>query len=961
MLSMKDELKVLENKTIDLTVCIIDNLNSTSILRNWLFDDFDDELKVVDYLAQFGIIKILNMHKISKIVEFIWRGNYDWRKGGSLVNEIKTSTAGEAYRSFNIDFDTFLTVFGLKGWGYLLFYSWMICYKLIVWSYQMIFKSGKYKDSVFKKGRKTKAPNYGFAAYVDSIRLKFVLETIGLIIVTVVYISYFVLWIVKTKSMIDTYANITTLSSQTQTASIISQTNLYYTTLYSTGEAWFSYFRALIVISGMTISYLLQDLLILLSYFIRRISIKALSSNFALLFVLDLVYAGFAIYLIIRFSLYYNVDRTLSRYEEKYYAMFLETKTNNLQPMHWFWYIVCVLIFRILYQQIYFGELGALVQIIIKMVVKVVRFLFIYFTIMLAFSLVGYGLFYDIDNYSTLPKSFNTMFGSSLGGFDFTLYDNSTVSSATAGRIYLSIYLLTSTILLLNFLIAILNDTYTEYINNGKGLQSKEIIKLRAIYEKNDYYQCLVKAPNLINFYLIFLAPFVIIFKSKRLNKVILHIEYAIVSFHVQWGLIVHLAITTPAFIFIAIFIKLRNAFSAKYSKGVLDTIIRLIDTFIVGVFLSLIICGIMYFGTFIGQIGFSYNQNLIKIVEVNKEEFEIVNKLMDESIKKEKHLDPISAQKKYFIFKSFISRKDKLSTVFDPSDRMISESIIYVMVATMKQIKINIQRNIGKGGIDDSIPILVPTVMVVKEFASNIYLDEHFRTILFGIHNKENIIFDESRLKMLTKTLANKVLWDYSQNEIFNENYDDKNIGTNIMSALAGWNYETRYKVWNKKLKSLLFKSNEHWLINQFQYCKILLFNNSFEIDLPEIPEYLIKANPYLKEFKSNNSFQMKDKSKDFNENEWDSRLKKESDDEIKNESVSKIKVINIPNLIGFFLGNEQKLKEIYKNAIISENPNRIKQAKKMMIRRDNQAMIRLTNSSFCSTYAAISKYIST
>ena len=69
------------------------------------------------------------------------------------------------------------------------------------------------------------------------------------------------------------------------------------------------------------------------------------------------------------------------------------------------------------------------------------------------------------------------------------VFDNSTKSSSTAGRLYLSIYLLVSTILLLNFLIAILNDTYAEYINNESGLQSKETIKIRAIYEENDYYQ----------------------------------------------------------------------------------------------------------------------------------------------------------------------------------------------------------------------------------------------------------------------------------------------------------------------------------------------------------------------------------------------------------------------------------------------------------------------------------------
>ena len=40
------------------------------------------------------------------------------------------------------------------------------------------------------------------------------------------------------------------------------------------------------------------------------------------------------------------------------------------------------------------------------------------------------------------------MFGSSLGGFDFTLYENSSLTSLTAGKIYLGAYLLVSKILL---------------------------------------------------------------------------------------------------------------------------------------------------------------------------------------------------------------------------------------------------------------------------------------------------------------------------------------------------------------------------------------------------------------------------------------------------------------------------------------------------------------------------------
>ena len=338
----------------------------------------------------------------------------------------------------------------------------------------------------------------------------------------------------------------------------------------------------------------------------------------------------------------------------------------------------------------------------------------------------------------------------------------------------------------------------------------------------------------------------------------------------------------------------------------------------------------------------------------------------MDASIKNKEELDSIQAQQKYFLFKSFISRKNKLATVFDPSDSMLSDSIIYVMVATMKQIKVRIQKTIGTGAIDDSIPIYVPTVMVVEELASNLYLDEHFKTIVFGMHYKNKHNFDRTKLKLLAKTIANRTLWDISQDEVFNKEYDKNHPGTNIMTALTVSNYEAKYDTWLNKLEKLIFESNEHWLINQFQYCKIFLFKNSFELDLSEIPEYLFKVVPNLNELKSKDSAQAKtdtsklqDKKNDGNE--WNSKIKNTTEDEPDSSENSKIKMLNIPSLIGFFLANESKLKQIHKTVVSLgiKNKKVLRQFEKLMIRRENQAISRLTSSSFSSTYAAIKKFI--
>ena len=103
-----------------------------------------------------------------------------------------------------------------------------------------------------------------------------------------------------------------------------------------------------------------------------------------------------------------------------------------------------------------------------------------------------------------------------------------------------------------------------------------------------------------------------------------------------------------------------------------------------------------------------------------------------------------------------------------------------------------------------------------------------------------------------------------------------------------------------------------------------------------------------------------MKQQRVETEDENWVKSIKIESCEEPESIPSTKIKVLNIPNLIGFFLGNEQKIKEASKEALITKNMRKIRKTEKSMIKRDNQAMMRLTCSSFSSSYAAVEKYIS-
>ena len=85
-------------------------------LKNWLFDEFDEGLKVIDFLSHMNLLKVLNNNKVSKIAELIWNGNFDQLNNQTLDKEAKVSPVGVAFRDLGVDFDIMLTFVSKKRW-----------------------------------------------------------------------------------------------------------------------------------------------------------------------------------------------------------------------------------------------------------------------------------------------------------------------------------------------------------------------------------------------------------------------------------------------------------------------------------------------------------------------------------------------------------------------------------------------------------------------------------------------------------------------------------------------------------------------------------------------------------------------------------------------------------------------------------------------------------------------------
>jgi len=94
------------------------------------------------------------------------------------------------------------------------------------------------------------------------------------------------------------------------------------------------------------------------------------------------------------------------------------------------------------------------------------------------FLAIGNILLYDSQKFSTMELGAVTLFAAGLGVFDFN--DVADTGNPTIGYIYLTFYLILMAIILLNFIIAILTDIYSDGRKIGNAIYLKQVIVLNS-------------------------------------------------------------------------------------------------------------------------------------------------------------------------------------------------------------------------------------------------------------------------------------------------------------------------------------------------------------------------------------------------------------------------------------------------------------------------------------------------
>jgi len=184
---------------------------------------------------------------------------------------------------------------------------------------------------------------------------------------------------------------------------------------------------------------------------------------------------------------------------------------------------------RILYLLRYTNFLGPLITILVSMIRKTFEFCVFFFIVLFIFSLSATLLFSDQEpGFDSIENIVITLFQNANGGFDLNPPDR----FKPQAKIFYLIFICICNIILLNFIVAILNDVYAQMSPKSKSTLHKEIISLRDQYKPNKQYQFMVSSYFIFDVIItiLFLPVFPFFSKQGRimLNRCLLFIEYSL-------------------------------------------------------------------------------------------------------------------------------------------------------------------------------------------------------------------------------------------------------------------------------------------------------------------------------------------------------------------------------------------------------------------------------------------------
>ena len=210
------------------------------------------------------------------------------------------------------------------------------------------------------------------------------------------------------------------------------------------------------------------------------------------------------------FAYRYNLDKfepNSTPYHETYYNNIYHREEDEEFLSYLYAIAATLLWIRILFLIRFTKLLGPLMKIILSMSWDFFVFILLFVLGLVIFGIVGTLLFGDVSAYNSFYNAVLTLVSSSLGEYDFETLQNSE-KGRVMGDLYLLFFLITTNILALNLLIAILSNTYQTLSIKTNILFLSEILKLRTTLEYDKNYGAMVSTFPPWNVFVVPTIPF---------------------------------------------------------------------------------------------------------------------------------------------------------------------------------------------------------------------------------------------------------------------------------------------------------------------------------------------------------------------------------------------------------------------------------------------------------------------
>ena len=525
----------------------------------------------------------------------------------------------------------------------------------------------------------------------------------------------------------ETATLITSLLDMDQTDEVIKQLATAYDTQTSNTDSFFYNINALMTLSILSISYFIWNIQEMIYSHLRGVFVQGFTAEL----MLNLTNSVLVIYWVMNHYCKYAINLNDYPYYQRAYVVIDRMNNDNYFNIKlWNASNIALQFTRVVFSLQVSKTFGPMVKILGSMLLDVTIFMLLFAALFLIFNAIGQLVFSELPAFSSPIQTAITLFSACLGNFDYTIFNNCTEVSPNLGYIFLTIFQLFTMIMLLNFLIAILSNTYANLNDVQIGLYLRKVLFLRQRGGYDSHYSAIIFAIPPLNIVAFVLLPFISYWRSRKFNKILLLIMYIPIGFTAFLLFTLSQLIMMPITYILILLSKTWNV-PIKPIFGAKDLFLRITD-------LTLFI----FFGGFLllfwvslDFINYSFKLLDYKIVYINTHEEdaqEKVNQHMDGSIRfketerrKQNGEPPLENEEP--------PRSRSLNRVLNPVKEGLADNTLRILKAWLKTIKDRHFKAVGP--MDKNAFKYIPTVCILFEIKDILMIQEQINAILYGVN----------------------------------------------------------------------------------------------------------------------------------------------------------------------------------------------------------------------------------